>query len=348
MSRLFFGRQKPCFSPARAAPRLHLTYRLYLTFDARAPLIAPLCRAPDNSRGQTSSLNVTAEDFSHTGRSPINLLGLEPSAAPRRRGPPLSTIRQSPPPDGGGDGSGGVSPSLLSAVMISSGEPILASSPPASRAGALGRAPGTHGSMSLPGSFSEKQLMMQLDMPFMGGSFGDGCFGPSGVPMGPGGIPVRAKEALGIVGDATGVVVGGSGVSSGERERMLQGDSGAPKLEGGRAMLMKRQRAQQSFMVGAPVSMSLEGGGGSGGGVGVVLQDDVPDVRGGDDRQGSFKANAPFSLDDDGKLEEDRRELMTKQQVQSSFVADAPVSLEQVRSLPAVFFSFVGRFRGSL
>lgn len=230
----------------------------------------------------------------------MNMHDLEPSAAPRRRGLPLSTIRQ----DGGG-GGGGVSQSLLSAVMISSGEPIVASAPPASRAGALSRAPGTRGSMSLQGTFSEKQLMMHLGMPFSGGSFSEGAAFPSGNGMGSGAIPVRAKEELGVLG--------GGGDASGERERVLQGGGGGgPKLDGGRGQLMRRQRAQPSFVADAPVSMPLE-------------------ECGHDDRQGSFKADAPFSLEDDVKLEEDRRELMTKQQVQSSFVADAPVSLEQVR-----------------
>lgn len=178
--------------------------------------------------------------------------------------------------------------------------------------------------------------MVQLGIPFMGSSFSDGAVVPVGTPNSPGGIPVRAKEELTVVGGVGGVVSGG-GVSSGERERVLHGGGGGgggggPKLEGGRAQLMKKQRGQQSFIADAPVSLPLEGGDG-----GAVLED------GGDDgRQGSFKADAPFSLEDDVKLEEDRRELMTKQQVQSSFVADAPVSLEQVNVESVLTCSFVG------
>lgn len=200
----------------------------------------------------------------------------EPSAAPRRRGLPSSRSGL----------GGGVSQSLLSAAMASGGEPLLASAPPPSRAGALTRAPGTRGSLSIPEPFAPaKQPMLQVNIPF-----------------GADGFPAAAKEELG-----------------GHNERALGG--GAGKAEGGRAQLMRRQRTQQaSFSADAPV-MSLEGGDGGGG------------FEAGGGRQQSFKADAPVNLDDGVKFEEDRRELMTKQKVQQSFVADAEVTLDQVSLL---------------
>ena len=262
-------------------------------------------------RGQTSSLNVTAGDYSHRGRTPIaNMIGLsemdayshpEPSAAPRRRGLPSSSApaSRSDASRSNGIGGGGVSQSLLSVAMASGGEePLLPSAPPPSRAGALSRASGTRGSLSIPEPFGPAAVKQQLqpmlqvgNMPFMG----------------TGGFSAAPKEEL----DA-----GRSGPSDGVGVAM---DTGGPgKIEGGRAQLMRRARAQASFSPDAPM-MSLGGG------------------EGEDGRQQSFKADAPVNLEDGVKLEEDRRELMSKQQVQQSFVADAEVTLDQVsRAEPAV------------
>lgn len=262
----------------------------------------PPVRSCVHHRAQTSSLNVTAGDYSHRGRTPIaSMLSLsemdayshpEPSAAPRRRGLPSSSAGPDAPRSIG-LGGGGVSQSLLSAAMASGGEPLLPSAPPPSRAGALARAPGTRGSLSIPepfGSSSVKQQppqlpMLQVSMPFMDGSF----------PAGP-------KEELGT----------GPGPRGGEVA--MDAGCGAGRMEGARAQLMRRARAQASFSPDAPM-MSLGG-------------------EGEDGRQQSFKADAPMNLEEDGvKLEEDRRELMSKQQVQQSFVADAEVTLDQVGAL---------------
>ena len=229
----------------------------------------------------------------------------EPSSAPRQRALPSSSSSSRQ----GGPSHGGVSQSLLSAAMVSSGEPILASAPPASRAGALTRAPATHRSLSIPVvPVKQQPPMLPMDMPFAASGFpSDG-----------------SKEEL--VEGKVGVTIGGGvigGGASGERGGdAMETEGGCGKPEGPRGQLMRRQRAQQSsFVADAPVSsLDLEGGG-----------DD------GDGRQQSFKADAPCELDDGVKLGEDhRRDLMSKQKVQPSFVADAPVSLEQVR----VFFLF--------
>lgn len=259
---------------------------------------------------------MAAGDYSHRGRTPIaNMIGLsemdaysqpEPSAAPRRRGLPSSSAPASRPDASrsNGIGGGGVSQSLLSAAMASGGEPLLPSAPPASRAGALFRASGTRGSlsMSIPEPFGsaaaaavkqQPQSMLEVgSMPFMG----VGVFSAA------------AKEELGAAGSGP---AGGGG--SGAEVAMDTGGGPGGKIEGGRAQLMRRARAQSSFSPDAPM-MSLGGGEGEG-----------------DGRQQSFKADAPMNLDDDGvKLEEDRRDLMSKQQVQQSFVADAEVTLDQV------------------
>lgn len=213
----------------------------------------------------------------------------EPSAAPRRRGlPSSSSSRQDGSRSGGvGDAGGGVSQSLLSAAMASGGEPLLASAPPPSRAGALTRAVGTRGSLSIPEPFAsvKQQPILQVNMPF-----------------GADGFPAAAKVEL------------NAGPGPGQNQGGVMDAGGPGKIEGGRAGLMRRARAQASFVVDAPM-MSLGGGGGG---------------EGDDGRQQSFKADAPISLDDGVKLEEDRRELMSKQQVQQSFVADAEVTLDQV------------------
>lgn len=214
----------------------------------------------------------------------------EPSAAPRRRGLPSSSTssRQDPSRSNGigGGGGGGVSQSLLSAAMASGGEPLLPSAPPPSRAGALSRAPGTRGSLSIPEAFGSS-VTQPVNIPFLGG-----------------GLPAAPKEEL----DA------GSGGHGGGGVPVAMDTDGPGKIEGGRAQLMRRTRAQSSFSPDAPV-MALGGGGGG---------------EGEDGRQQSFKADAPVNLDDGVKLEEDRRELMSKQQVQQSFVADAEVTLDQV------------------
>lgn len=271
----------------------------------------------DSLRAQTSSLNVTAQDYSHRGRSVINMLPLEPSPAPRRRGLPTSATRQGVPATAGG---GGVSSSLLSAAMVSSGEPpVEASSPPPSRAGALTRLPAARGgSLSIPVPFVPKQSMLQVDMPFMGSSFlsNNPAAAVAAVPPGADGLSVMIKRDLGLPqqgGHAAAGVVG----EPRERDETL-----LDKLDASRAQMMGAQREQQqSFSADAPVP-SLDEAAGEGDGAG--LEDE-------DGRQQSFKADAPVNLDDGVKLGEDRRELMAKQQVQQSFVADAPVSLEQVR-----------------
>ncbi len=256
---------------------------------------------------------MTAGDYAHRGQNQMpSVLGFsdldaysqpEPSPAPRQRALPSSSGRQA------SSRGGGVSQSrigMLSAAMVSSGgEPILASSPPPSRAGALTRAPATRGSLSMP-LVSVKQPALPIDMPFME-------FPPAG-----------SKEELveGKAGSA-GAGAGGepsSGEGGGALEIAAAGAGG--KMEGTRGQLMGRQRAQASFVADAPVSD-------------LDLVDE-------DGRQQSFKADAPCELEDGVKLGgpgEERRELMSKQQVQASFVADAPVSLEQV----SVFLSFFSR-----
>ncbi|CAN0183931.1 unnamed protein product [Scytosiphon promiscuus] len=275
-----------------------------------------------HSRAQTSSLNVTAQDYSHRGRSPIDLLALEPSPAPRRRSLPQSSARNQGASRGGG--GGGVSPSLLSAAMVSSGEPLLASSPPPSRAGALTRAPATRGSLlSVSAPFVQVKpppATLPLEIPFMGGGFGEEAFTAAGEGTV---MSNRVKEEQMVVR----AEAGGGPAGGGEREVLLAaggsggGGGGGKEVEGDRPQLMRRQRAQQaSFTPDAPVP-SLEG-------MAAELEGDEDE----DGRQQSFKADAPLPQEDGAKLDGDRRELMAKQQVQQSFVADAPVSLEQVES----------------
>ncbi|CAM9675233.1 unnamed protein product [Ectocarpus fasciculatus] len=270
-----------------------------------------------SSRAQTSSLNVTAQDYSHRGRSAINMLPLEPSPAPRRRGLPTSATRQ-----GVSGGGGGVAPSLLSAAMVSSGEPLVeASSPPPSQAGALTRLPAARGgSLSIPAPFVPKQSMLPLEMPFMGGSFLNNPHPAAVQPAAADGLSVMIKRDLGLPQQGGHAAAGGGG---GPRER---DETLLDKLDASRAQMMRAQREeQQSFSADAPVPSLDEAAAGEGDGAGAGLEDE-------DGRQQSFKADAPVDLDDGVKLGEDRRELMAKQQVQQSFVADAPVSLEQVES----------------
>ncbi|CAM9867124.1 unnamed protein product [Ectocarpus sp. 4 AP-2014] len=272
-----------------------------------------------SSRAQTSSLNVTAQDYSHRGRSAINMLALEPSPAPRRRGLPTSATRQGVSAAAGG--GGGVATSLLSAAMVSSGEPpVEASSPPPSRAGALTRLPAARGGpLSIPAPFVPKQSMLQLDMPFMGSSFLNN--NPSAaVQPGTDGVSVMIKRDLGLPQQG-----GHAAAAAGGGEPRESDEALLDKLDASRAHMMREQREQQqSFSADAPVP-SLDEAAGEGDGAVAGLEDE-------DGRQQSFKADAPVNLDDGVKLGEDRRELMAKQQVQQSFVADAPVSLEQVES----------------
>ncbi|CAM9317946.1 unnamed protein product, partial [Hapterophycus canaliculatus] len=274
-----------------------------------------------NSRAQTSSLNVTAQDYSHRGRSPIDMLALEPSSAPQRRPLPQSTARK----QGVSRGGVGVSPSLLSAAMASSGEPLLASSPPPSRVGALTRAPAKRGALlsaSAPFAPVKPHSALPLEIPFIGGRFAEEAFA-----AGDGGVvsSSRVKEEQMVVHAEAGTGGGGGPAREREGDALLAagegGGGGDKEVEGDRLQLMRKQRAQQaSFTPDAPV-LALEG-------MAAELEDE--EDEGG--RQQSFKADAPLSQEDGVKLEGGRMELMEKQQVQQSFVADAPVSLEQVES----------------
>lgn len=224
-----------------------------------------------HTRAQTSSLNVTAGDYSARNRSPIDPPALEPSAAPRRRALPLSTTRQSPPGVGERGRAAALSPSLISAAMASSATSILASSAPPLRAGALTRGPTARGSLSIPSSFERARTsMLQLDP-----SYADDY--PDMVPVVP---DTRSAEMVlsGIVPNTRCATSPSTAVTEDEVE----------------------------------VGMAA-GGVCVGGGDGEVLLDD-------------------------SKLGDDRRELMSRQQVQQSFRADAPVSLEQVGLVVASFW----------
>lgn len=208
-------------------------------------------------RAQTSSLNVGAAEYPSRGRASIDLLAIEPSAAPRRRALPASTSRQGTVSGGGNRGEDGtLSPSLISAAMASSAASVLASSPPASRAGALSRAPTARGSLSNSNPFERAPAsMLNLDETYM-----------SEYPEStPGVVPVSRPADMALPGISRHVrppkdePQGPEGMSSGggqngdgaEGEAVLD----ETKLDADRRELMRRQQVHPSFRADAPVSL---------------------------------------------------------------------------------------------
>lgn len=229
-----------------------------------------------HARAQTSSLNVTARDYSVRNRSPVEIMNVEPSAAPRRRALPASTSRPSQP-SGGGGGRGdanSLSPSLLFAAQVSSVasvasvssvaslSSVLASPPPPSRAGALARVQNARGSLSNPSPFeSTATSMLQLDIPYSPErDFPDTA--PGIVPIGrpadmvlPGIVPITRTVTSPVPEDEVRV-----------KPEMVQGGTAAgdvlleeTKLEADRRELMGRQQIQQSFKADEPVSLEQVG-----------------------------------------------------------------------------------------
>lgn len=224
-------------------------------------------------RAQTSSLNVTAGDYNNPlGRAPVDLLHLEPSPAPRRRGLPSSTNATSAPGRGGGGGGKrgmdvpSLSSSLMQASMSSSSASLLASSPPRSRAGALARAPTARDSLSSSrGALQRAPVsLLQLDI----------GYSPEYEEAMPGAVHIPST-----------------------------GDSGMPGI-------VPHSRSDSSS---SPAMTKSE------------VEVEIGSVQGG--AAGGIQG---LSMDE-SKFGGNRREMMSRLQVQQSFKADAPVSLEQVR-----------------
>lgn len=230
-------------------------------------------------RAQTSSLNVTAGDYNNPlSRAPVDLLPLEPSPAPRRRGLLSSTNATSAPGRGGGGGGKrgmdvpSLSSSLMQASMSSSSASLLASSPPRSRAGALARAPTARDSLSSSRDAFQRApvSLLQLDI----------GYSPEYVEAMPGAVP------------------GAVHIPS-------TGDSGMPGI-------VPHSRSDSSSS--PPMTKS-------------EVEVEIGSVQGG--AAGGIQG-LPM---DETKFGGNRRDMMSRLQVQQSFKADAPVSLEQVRGL---------------
>lgn len=240
------------------------------------------CVCGRDFRAQTSSLNVTAGDYSVlSNRSGIDLLNLEPSEAPNRRGLPGAVGEQIV----SGDNVQPLSSFMLSGPMVPSSPSLLVSSAPVSRAGALTRAPpGGRNSLSINAQIERsnatlqqqqqqrQQQQQQLDM---SSHVPDREFSEA-VP--PGVVPIPPADLL---------------------------------------------------LPGSPVN-----------GVTVEVKPDLPSS---DDVSGVAE-----ELLDDLKLDTDRNELMTRQKIQPSFKADAPVSLEQVGWHVPLIFNGMIRVNGEI
>lgn len=214
-------------------------------------------------RAQTSSLNVTAGDYSVlSGRSGVDLLNLEPSEAPSRRGLPGSVGDQIV----SSDNVQPLSSFMLSGPMVSSPSSLLVSSAPASRAGALTRAPpGGRNSLSINAQIErsnatlqqqqqqrQQQQQQQLDLSshVPDREFSDAA-PPGVVPIPPADLLLPGSPVSGVTVEVKPDMPTSCDDVSGVGEELLDD----LKLDTDRNELMIRQKIQPSFKADAPVSL---------------------------------------------------------------------------------------------